>query len=166
MSIGDFTILDQGTMAGVGARLFNVAAGAASTIINPGEPVAKALGNSTGNVVTQMATNKPVVATDFLAGIAATTSTQTASVAGTVYVNPIFPGVIYLVTPKVAATWNTQALYDALVGARVLIDLTTGAYTLLAADGATSGCVVEALDISKYPGKVAISFRNGVSYLT
>ena len=80
-------------------------------------------------------------------------------------VTPLVPGVTYLIAPKVAATWDTQAEYDALVGARVLLDLTAGAYTILAADGATNGCVVEPLDISKYPGKVAFSIRNGVSYL-
>lgn len=159
MANGDITILDQSTMAGIGARRFLVAASA--TLINAGEPVTKALGAA---VVTPMATNKPVVATDFLAGIAATTSTNTAGAAGDVWVNPLVPGVIYLMAPKVAATWNTQALYDALVGARVLIDLTSSVYTILATDGATSGCVVEALDIAKYPGKVAFSIRNAVSY--
>jgi hypothetical protein len=39
-------------------------------------------------------------------------------------------------------------------------------YTILAVDGATSGCVIQPLDISRYPGKVAFSFRNGVSDLT
>ncbi len=161
MAIGDITILDQSTMAGIGARKYLVAA--AATTINPGEPVAKALGAAT---VTAAATNTPVVATDFYAGVAATTSTQTASVAGEVNVYPLVPGVVYLIKPAVAATWDTQAEYDALVGDRVLLDLTTGSYTILAADGATFGCVVEALDIAKYPGRVAFSFRNGVSYLS
>ncbi len=148
-------------MAGIGARKFNVAAGA--TAILAGEPVAKDLGAA---IVTAMATNKPVVATDFLAGIAATNSTQTASVDGSVNVYPLVPGVVYMMKPKVAATFDTQAEYDALVGDRVLIDLTGGSYTILASDGSTSGCVIEALDVAKYPGKVAFSFRNGVSYLT
>ncbi len=148
-------------MAGIGARKYNVAAGA--TAILAGEPVAKDLGAAT---VTAMATNKPVVATDFLAGIAATNSTQTASVDGSVNVYPLVPGVVYLMKPKVAATFDTQAEYDALVGDRVLIDLTAGSYTILATDGATSGCVIEALDVAKYPGRVAFSIRNGVSYLT
>lgn len=161
MATGDITILDQSTMAGIGARKYLVDAGA--TTINPGEPVTKALGAA---VVTAMATNKPVVATDFLAGIAATTSTQTASAAGEVWVYPLVPGVIYLIKPNSAAAFDTQAEYDALVGDRVLIDLTSSSYTILATDGATSGCVIEALDVSKYPGRVAFSFRNGVSYLT
>lgn len=162
MALGDITILDQSTMAGIGARHYNCAAN--TTVINAGEPVAKALGNSTGNVVTAAATNTPVVATDFFAGIAATTSTQTVSVAGSVDVYPLVSGVTYLIKPKVAATWDTQVEYDALVGARVLIDLTTGSYTLLAADGATSGCVVETLDVAKYPGRVAFMFRSAVAY--
>jgi len=159
MAIGDITILDQSTMAGIGARKQIVLAGA--TAILAGEPVAKALGAPS---VTAMATNKPVVATDFLAGIAATSSTQTASADGEVWVYPIVPGVQYLIKPNVAATFDTQAEYDALVGDRVLIDLTAGSYTILATDGATSGCVIEPLDISKYPGRVAFSFRNAVSY--
>jgi hypothetical protein len=113
-----------------------------------------------------MATNKPVVATDYVEGIATSQSTNTASVAGEVYVMPLTPGTIYKMKPKVAATFDTQAEYDALIGARVLIDLTTGAYTILAADGATSGCVIEYIDVAKNPGYVAFSFRNGCSPLT
>lgn len=69
-----------------------------------------------------------------------------------------------MIAPKVAATWNTQAKYNALVGARVLIDLTTGVYTILAVDGAGNGCVVEYLDISKYPGMVAFSWSQVCDY--
>lgn len=158
MALGDFTILEQNSTNGRGSRLYNVASGA--TAINAGEPVARTLGATT---VTIMATNKPVVATDFLAGIAQTTSTQTASVAGTVDVLPLSSGTTFLIAPKVAATWNTQALYDALVGTRVLVDLTAGVYTVLAADSANNGLIVQALDISKYPGKVAVAFRQAVS---
>lgn len=161
MAIGDIQIYEPSVSMVQGARKANVAAGA--TTINPGEPVARALAAAT---VTAMATNKPVVATDFLVGIATSTSTQTASVAGTVDYLPLMPGMTFLISPKVAATFDTQAEYDALVGDRVLLDLTTGVYTILAADGATSGCVIQPLDIAKYPGKVAFAFRNGVSDLT
>lgn len=161
MATGDITILEQASTGGRGSRSYNVAAGA--TTINPGEPVARSLGAAT---VTAAATNTPVVATDFFVGIAMTTSTQTASAAGTVEVFPINSGTTYLIAPKVAATWDTQAEYDALVGDRVLLDLTTGSYTILASDGATSGCVIQPLDIAKYPGKVAFAFRAGVSDLS
>ena len=160
MALGDFQYLDISTIQSNGAKKYNVAAGA--TAILAGEPVAHVLGAA---VVTQMATNKPVVGTDFMAGIATSNSTQTATVAGTVDVLPLQPGVQYLVSAKVPATWATQALYNALVGSRVLIDLTTGTFTALAADAATNGAVVVNLDVSRYPGKVAVAFRNAVSDL-
>lgn len=159
--INDITPFKNATFGVAGTVRLNVAAGA--TTINPGEPVAAALG---GVTVTALATNKPVVATDFIAGIAESISTQTASAAGYVDVIPLLPGQQFLIAPKVAATWNTQAKYDALVGKRVLLDLTSNIYTILAADGATSGCVIMPLDITKYPNQIAFAFRNGVSNLS
>ncbi len=159
MAIGDITFFQQDTPTGIGARRYLVQA--AATTINPGEPVDKALG---AEYVTAMSTNKPVVATDFLAGVAATTSTQTASVDGEVWVYPLVSGTRYLIKPNAPTSWDTQSEYDALVGDRVLIDLTTGSYTILASDGSTSGCVIESLDIAKYPGRVCFSFRQALNY--
>lgn len=160
MATGDIKLYSEGAFGYPGDGEFAVAA--SSTLIYPGEPVVKALGDY---VVTPMATNKPVVATDYLCGIAASTSTNTASAAGTVKVTKLLPGQTYLIKPKTAASWDTQAEYDALVGDRVLIDLTSTSYTILETDGATYGCVIEPLDIKKYPGLVRFSFRNTVSYL-
>lgn len=160
--LGDIQIYDTNAFGYPGDEVFTVAAGA--TTINAGEPVAKALGNTTGNVVTAAADATPVVATDFMAGIASTTSTQTASADGTVRVTKLVPGVTYLISPKVAASWDTQAEYDALVGARIVFDLTSGTYTVDATDGATNGLVVEPLDIKLYPGKVRFSIRAAVAY--
>ncbi len=143
-----------------GAQTYAVAA--SSTLIYSGEPVAKALG---GAAVTPLATNSPVVGTDYVAGVATSTSTNTASAAGTVQVVPPSTDTVFLIAPKVAATWDTQAEYDALVGDRVLLDLTTGTYTILASDSANNGCVVMPLDISAYPNKVAFCFRAGCNYL-
>ena len=160
MAIGDITILTQPVMAGVGARKFNVAASA--TLIYPGEPVAfNALGDV---VVIKFDNNAPVVATDFVVGIAATTSTNTAAAAGEVWVIPNVPGTVYLIAPKVAASYDTQAEYDALVGKRVLIDLTSTTFTLLAADNSTYGCIIQPLDVFKYPGKVAFTIKAGANY--
>lgn len=143
-------------------RRHQVNSGAAASI-KAGEPVAKTLGN---NFVAALATNKPVVATDFLVGIAVSDSTDTASLVGYVDVREIDVRDTWSIAPKVAATWNTQTLYNALVGFRVLLDLTTSTWTILAADGATSGCVVQFLnDINIYPGRVLFSFRMGTSYL-
>lgn len=161
--LGDIQIFTEGAFGYPGDNPFAVAA--SSTLINAGEPVAITLGNSTGNVVTPAATNTPVVGTNYMAGIAGTTSTNTASLAGGVYVTQLSTQISYLIAPKVAATWDTQAEYDALVGARVLFDLTAGVYTILAADGSTNGLVVLPLDVRKYPGKVRFAIRGGVSFL-
>lgn len=128
--------------------------------INAGEPVEKLAG---ANGVKALVTNAPTT-TDRIVGIAASASTETASVSGTVDVIPVNDSQIWLIAPKVAASWNTQTLYNANVGKRVLIDLTTGTYTILAADGASNGCIVEFLDISRYPGMVAFSFSPLVDY--
>ena len=73
---------------------------------------------------------------------------------------------------------TAQAAYDSMVGKRVAMvrtggvsvivvgsaQMIGGTYTIAATDAAQNGCVVEALDVVKYPGKVRFSFRNGMSY--
>jgi hypothetical protein len=153
----------DGLDTAVGSQTYAVQAGAVGSIAS-GIPVSKALGAA---YVTAMATNKPVVATDFLAGISCSLSTDTVAADGTVQVQRIFDNdTTWLVAPNNAALWDTQAEYDALVGDRVLLDLTGTTYTVLATDGATNGCVVMPLDITKYPGKVRIAFRKGCNYLS
>lgn len=83
---------------------------------------------------------------------------------GFVDVAAIDTGTIWLIAPGVPASWATQALYNANVGKRVLIQKVNGVYTILAADGATNGCIVENLNIFTYPGMVAFSFRGALSY--
>ncbi len=163
--IGDFTILDQSSSnGGRGSRSYNTASGA--NAINPGEPVVRGV---TGSYVTRMygsgttGSIAPVVATDYVVGIAQTTSTQTATIAGSVEVLPVNSGTTWLVSPTTAASWDTQAEYDALVGKRVLIDFASSTYTLAATDGTSNGLVVMPLDVLKYPGKVAVAFRSGLS---
>jgi len=164
MALGDITILKQNSAMGSGSLKYNVAASA--TLINAGEPVKIA---AVGDVVVvKGATTEPVVVTTTTAtvipqglyiGIAATTSTNTAAAAGTVEIVPALPNTIFLGKPTVAASWDTQAEYDALVGKRVQFDLTTGSYTIIATDAAANGLVVMPLDIAKYPGRVAFAFR-------
>lgn len=163
MALGDIQIHTEGAFGYPGDDAYCV--GASATLINAGEPVVKSLGNSAGSAVTPAGTNVPTVGTDTFAGIASTTSTNTSTASGTVRVTKLLPGLTYLISPNVAATWNTQAKYDALVGARVLLDLTTGTYTILASDSTNNGCVVMPLDVLKNPGKVRFAFRNAVSYL-
>lgn len=148
-----------------GSIRHQVAASAGAPAINAGEPVSKTLGNQ--YVITNP-TSGQVVATNFLAGVSTSQSSETTTLDGFVDVMPIDQGTIWLIAPAVAATWNTQTKYNALVGARVLIQKSTtgntGVYTILAADNSTSGCVVENLNIFTYPGLVAFSFRQGLSY--
>ena len=162
MAVNDIIDLSDPAFGRIGSQRWAVAASA--TTIKPGEPVTHVLGAA---AVVPMATNMPVVANaaGYVVGIAASTSTNTASAAGTVEVVPHVPGQVYLAWPNTAASWDTQSEYDALVGDRVLFDLTSGSYTILATDGATYGCVIQPLDVTKYPGRVAFTFRNDCSYL-
>jgi len=169
MASGDLTYR-QPRSAERGAMLYNVAAG---TPIYAGEPV-QVRTLSTPTVVEPALTNTPDASAHLYVGIAATNSTNTTSASGTVEVNPISSKDAILGNPDVAATWDTQTEYDALVGARVLIKNsvsvtatpTSGTYTLLASDSANNGCVVQPLDIFKNPGKVAFCFRDSTNYLT
>ena len=78
---------------------------------------------------------------------------------------PIVPGLTFICAPTVAATWDTQAEYDALVGDRVLLNITTaGVWTVLAADSANNGLVVEPLDVTLHPGMVRFSVRQSLMY--
>ena len=158
--VNDILFVNEAEFGPNGSLSQIVAAGA--TAINVGEPVMITLGATS---VAVMTTNKPVVGTDYLVGIAVSTSTQTASAAGVVKVQPIFPGQVWSIAPKVAATWDTQAEYNALVNHRVLIDLTAGVYTLLAADSANNGCVVMPKDVTSDTNEMYFTFRAGVSFL-
>lgn len=124
-----------------------------------GDIVVRALGAVS---VTAAATGTPVVGTDYVVGIA-----ETAAVSGeTVNVTPIIPGQIYMLPPLTAASWDTQAEYNALVGKRVVFDLTAGVYTVGHTDSANNGLVVRYIDIKKFPGRVAFSFRDALSDLS
>lgn len=153
MSYGDFMPFEASGTKTPGAMQFAVASGTTATI-KAGEPVQKAAGAA---YVALAQTNFPTTTLRHV-GIAASNSTETTTADGTVTVLPSLPGQFFLGNPKVAATWDTQAEYNALIGARVLIDLTTGVFTLLASDSAGNGCVIEYLDLTRYPGKICFSF--------
>lgn len=165
--LGDLSFFNASATTGaLGSRRNQVAASAGAPAINAYEPVSKTLGNQ--YVITNP-TSGQAVATNFLAGVSTSTSTETATLDGYVDVMPVSTGTVWLIAPAVAATWNTQAKYNALVGSRVLIQKSaagnTGVYTILATDGSTNGCVIENLNIFDYPNMVAFSFRGGLSYL-
>lgn len=173
MASGDLIILEQFTEMGRGGRLYNVAAG---TPIFAGEPVQNIAVGAVA--VMPNLTSTPLVSAaagveGLFVGVASTNSTNTATAAGTVNVIPVNSGMTYLANPDVAASWDTQAEYDALTGKRVLLKNsvtvsstpTSGTYTLLASDSANNGCVVQAMNIANNPAKIAIAFRMGTSNL-
>lgn len=166
MAVGDITIFESAASAKMAGGLkYKVTANSTGSNgsvsrINPGEPVTKVAGAAG---VLAAATNAPTT-TLRIVGVALDTSTETASVDGTVTVMPSTNGQLFLISPNSTTAWDTQSEYNALCGARVLIDNTAGTYTILATDSASNGCVVEYLDISKYPGKVCFSFSSLVDY--
>lgn len=115
---------------------FLVAAGAAATI-NPGTPTKF---SSAGAVIPMTDANGTT--SERFTGIAKSTSTDTAAAAGEVYVYVPLPGLIYAAKAKSATAANTQAKIDALLGARLVFDLTgtvgpglTGTWTVDTAGG-------------------------------
>ena len=82
----------------------------------------------------------------------------------------IDPATIFFGTPKTAASFGltvgslSQATYNAQVGKRVLIDVTSGVHTVLATDATGNGLVVEYVDVTTSNGKVAFSLRGGLAY--
>lgn len=160
MAKGDIVPFESSTGFSTGGTLKYVVAAGTTGSINAGEPVQKLAGAAN---VTALLTNSPT-ATNRIVGVAFSQSTETASVSGLVDVIPVNDSQLWMIAPKVLATWNTQAKINALVGARVLIDLTAGVYTILAADGAGNGCIVEYIDIVRYPGMVAFSWSPLTDY--
>ena len=171
--IGDITIYQQGSaQGGRGTRRINVAATA--SIINPGEPVfivagaSAAVYNQTSNLITVTSPYVPYATTGTgLLGIAETKSTNTASLAGYVDYVPATSTITWLCVAQTPSLINTQAKYDALVGARVLLNVNTPGiseqYTMLLTDSALNGFIVQPLDIFKYPNMVAFIVRDEVT---
>ena len=76
-------------------------------------------------------------------GIAASTSTDTATVSGTVDVYMPYPGIMYAGKAKTASTFDTQAEVDAAFGKGVFFDLTAAVWTVdVAATPAAVNCVI------------------------
>lgn len=163
MAANDILILDGGNLSTNPTMRYQTEAGA--TVINYGEPVK--LKAAASRYVIPLADAEPVIGTTTaVVGIAQTTSNQTASADGTVDVFVPIPGMVYICNAKSAAAVDTQAEYDALVNQPVLIDLTSSTYTVDTASTATAdGLVIAALDITRYPGKVAFMIRSSGTIL-
>jgi len=109
---------------------------------------------------------------------------------GKVSVTPIDEPVTYLISTLDTATFfggvgagsqvcaTAQYAYDGQVGKRLQLSriggvsttilgsaqMVGGTYYISGSDNSANGCVVEELDVVKFPGKVRFSFRAGLSY--
>lgn len=167
MALGDITLYsDVDTMAG-GSQPYQVVLGGSPPAINAGEPVSKVLGSQ---YVIIMPNAKPVVADANTIGVSATTSTETSSADGTVQVIPIDEKKTWSISAQTAATYGVgstpnQTTYNALVGARVVFQVTSGTWKILSTDNSGNGLVIAASDVNRNLGKVNFSFRAANSYL-
>ena len=169
MALGDITVFRQASSGGgSGSRTMNTQASAG--VISAGEPIYLVAGASA--VLPNQSTNLVTVASPYVSygvtgtgilGVAETTATNTASVAGTVEYIPAHPDTVFIINANTSLSVSTQAKYDALVGHRVLMDLTSGVYTLLTSDSALNGFVIQPLNIFKYPNKIAFTIRDAAS---
>lgn len=171
-AIGDITVLQEASaQGGRGSRRFLVMTTA--TIILPGEPVVMVAGASS---VVKGATGLIALTTPYvpfgtagtgLVGVAETTSNNTATAQGEVFVIPTNSQTVWLINATTGSLINTQAKYDALVGDRITIEFVgaagVGTYTAALDDSPLNGAVVAPLDIVRYPGKVAFVWKDSVS---
>lgn len=154
MATNDVRIKDS--YVPVPTREYQVAA--SSTLIYPGEPVKLSAAGAVD--VIKLADNEPVIGTTTqVMGIAATTSTNTASAAGKVKVYVPLPGVVYACKATTTSNIDTQAKLDALANDNVLFDLTSTTFTVdeNAGNAATSGIQIVGGDYNK--GEVYFTIR-------
>ena len=124
--------------------------------------IVKVAPDAAGTIGTTAATNGRFV------GIAKSDSTQTAALAGVVYVWSPLPQVLYYGSPKSAAAFDTQAEIDALKGAAVIFDLsaaTSGTYTIDTAATDASANALVIVDGNLNSGQVFFVVKPGWSYL-
>ncbi len=123
MSLGDIVVREPKDLS---SQAFQVAAGTTEAIV-AGEPVVRTAGTPE---VALGADGIPVSDTDEFVGIAATTSNETAAVAGTVDVFVLTGGEILEVKAEDASAVDTQAKINLLVNDNKLFALTGSAWTV------------------------------------
>lgn len=135
MSVADITIVSPGGQHFPPSMRFKTEA--ASTAILVGEPVA--IGGTGTNFVAVLADAKPITSDASFAGVAATTSTHTASANGVVDVLIPVTGLVYACKAKTASTFDTEAEILAVLNDNVYLDLTAGVYTVDIANASAGG---------------------------
>ena len=123
----------------------------ASVTIKPGEPL-KIRSAEGGNDVIILATGDPEVGTDIMVGIAASESTETSTVDGTVEVYVPVPGItVFRCRATTPSGVNTAAKRLAILNDVVSFDLTGIIFTVDATEGTDDnvhGLIITDVDIS------------------
>lgn len=174
-AVGDITAYDPQGVFARGTKTYLVAKNWATTI-NAGEPVSKI--DFPCNYVVGTPNSQPAVAANVtllnppsnsVVGISATASNQISTADGTVTVWPINVGEIWLGNPTTTSPFfgggavNSQTAYNSVVGQAVTLQSLAGVWTVNSTHAGANGCIIEYIDITKYPGKVAFSFKPGLS---
>lgn len=120
-----------------------VASGGVSTIVTGTPTKCVTADGSVAGAVIPMVDADGIVTGERFAGLAKTISTDTAAAAGTVDTYAPVPGILYRGFAKSASAAITQALINALMGKKVIFDLTSSDWTVdTAATDALVNCVV------------------------
>lgn len=163
MAKGDVKIVGPGGHTDVPTADWQTEAGA--TDINAGEPVK--LKSAGSPYVIPLADGDLTIGTDtVMIGVAATDSDHTAAVDGVVKVYLPVTGATYRMKATTVANVDTKAKIDALRGDRVVMNLTTGTYTLdeNAGDGANNAFYILGGDPDT--GELDFSTRADATYLS
>ena len=123
MALGNVTIVSPGGNNLPPAQHFRVQA--AATTINAGEPVA-----ISGAYAIPLADALPTTATPTMVGIASSTSNQTPSLDGDVWVDLAVSGIVLQAAATDPTAVDTQAEINALLNSLVLFNLAAGVYTI------------------------------------
>lgn len=126
MAVNDVTVLSAGGLNLPSAWTFKTEANTTAPAV--GEPVK--IGGTGGNYVLLLATGDPEIGTDVVAGIAASTGTQTASADGVCSVLLVSPGMIFRCKAASPANIDTAAKLLAILNDKVAFDLDTGVFTV------------------------------------
>lgn len=140
MAKGNVRIQDA---AGASASVWTWQTEAGATDIKAGEPVK--LKSAGSPYVIPLADAEPVIGTTTqVIGIAKSDSTHTATADGSIDVYIPRAGMVYATKAKTSTAFDTTSEVNALVGDRILFDLTSSAYTIdqSGTDVATSGCQI------------------------
>lgn len=125
------------------ATTYVVASGAVGTIANGTPTKCVTADGSVAGAIVPMVDGDGIVTAQRFAGLGKTTSTDTVAAAGTVDTLAPVAGLLYRGFAKSATAADTQAEINALMGKKVIFDLTTGDWTVdTATADALINCVV------------------------